>query len=221
MLFVGLFLAAYEIGLAVLSHQGASSNRAGVEVWLRQWLAQSSQLPPFVIPATLMGLMVLWTLWRWNERPGRVALPIIGMIVEGAVFGVALWFLCLNAPMLLEKSGVPMGAAGPSPSTLVTFLGVGIYEEAIFRLIGFALLARIMRTVFIPALGAIPIAILISATAFALMHHLVGSDPFVPAVFLIRTGIGVYCAILFWLRGMGVAVGAHIVYDLVVDFRHG
>ncbi|MBO0699481.1 MAG: CPBP family intramembrane metalloprotease, partial [Zavarzinella sp.] len=56
----------------------------------------------------------------------------------------------------------------------------------------------------------------ISAAAFALAHHFVQTDPFVPAVFLTRMLIGVYCALLFWLRGLGVAVGAHIVYDIVV-----
>ena len=80
----------------------------------------------------------------------------------------------------------------------------------------FAWLARVLRVALVPAIAAIPMAAVVSAVAFALAHHVVQTDPFVPSVFLTRVLIGVSCAALFWLRGLGVAVGAHIVYDIVV-----
>ena len=80
----------------------------------------------------------------------------------------------------------------------------------------FAGLARIINFVLVPKLVAMPMALIASSAVFALAHHWVQTDPFLPAVFLTRLMIGAYCALLYWWRGLGVAVGAHIVYDLVV-----
>ncbi|HJZ89498.1 MAG TPA: CPBP family intramembrane glutamic endopeptidase, partial [Gemmataceae bacterium] len=104
---------------------------------------------------------------------------------------------------------------------VITFLGVGVYEEFVFRLIGFAWLAWLLRVAFLPGVAAIPMAIVASSAAFALAHHVVQTDPFVPAVFATRMLAGAYCALLFWWRGLGVAVGTHIVYDLIVGLPRG
>ena len=209
-------MESYEAGVSALSPPTGPSLRAGLELWLRDWLAQIESCPPIVIPGVLVGLMVIWTLWKWYDRPDRVAIPVFGIAFEGIIFGFGLWALCINAPFLLEQSGLSFAAVGNLDPRVVTFLGVGIYEEAIFRLICFAWLARLLNLIFIPWLAAIPVAAAGSAAVFALAHHLVQGDPFVPSVFTLRMIVGVFCALLFWLRGFGVAVGAHFVYDLIV-----
>ncbi len=209
-------LAAYELGVAWLTPAGGPSLRAGIEQWRRQWLAQAGPWPPALIPAAVVLLLVAWTLWRWTDRPHRLFTTAFGIALEGIVFGLGLWLLCLNAPIILDRIGlVPAAVGGPNP-LLVTYIGVGLYEEVLFRLIGFAWLARLLQIALVPWIAAIPMAALASAAAFAFAHHFVQTDPFVPTVFLTRMLIGVSCALLFWLRGLGVAVGAHIVYDIVV-----
>jgi hypothetical protein len=209
-------LAVYELGVWRLAGPNGESLRAGVELWLREWLAQAGSAPPVLIPAVVGGLLSIAAMWRWSERPERLFATVIGIALEGLLFGLVLWVICLNAPVILDQLGlVPAAIDGVNPQ-LVTYLGVGIYEEVLFRLIGFAWLAFLLRVAFVPWIAAIPIAVVVSAAAFALAHHVVQTDPFVPSVFLTRMLIGVYCAILFWLRGLGVAVGAHIVYDIVV-----
>jgi hypothetical protein len=217
LVFLVPILAAYELGVAQLTPPSGYSIRAGVELWLRQWLAEAGPVPPVVIPLTLVLLLTTWTLWRWADRPHHLFRTLFGMAFEGLVFSVVLWVVCLNAPAILDRIGlVPAAVGGPNPQ-IVTYLGVGIYEEVIFRLIGFAWLARLLRIALVPAIAAVPMAALASAAAFALAHHFVQTDPFVPTVFLTRMLIGVFCAVLFWLRGLGVAVGAHVVYDVVVS----
>jgi Type II CAAX prenyl endopeptidase Rce1-like len=216
LLFIVPLLALYELGVARLTPASGGSLRAGIELWLRQWLAQAEPCPPIVIPAAVVLLLGLWTGWRWSTRPHRIFTTVFGIAAEGVVFGLGLWVLCLNAPAILDRMGLASGAVGGPNPKLVTYLGVGIYEEVIFRLIGFAWLARVLRVALVPVIAAIPMAALASAAAFALAHHFVQTDPFVPGVFLTRMLIGIYCALLFWLRGLGVAVGAHIVYDVVV-----
>lgn len=214
-LVVGILLGLYELGVARLSPSSGESLRAGVELWLREWLGQAGQVPPALIPATVVGLLLFWGFWRWSDRPIHLFTTVFGIVLEGVVFGLGLWTLCLNAPLILDRLGLtPMSVGGPNPK-LVTYVGVGVYEEVIFRLFAFAWLARILRTALVPGIAAIPMAVLASSAVFALAHHFVQTDPFVPGVFLARMLVGIYCAILFWLRGLGVAVGAHIVYDIV------
>jgi len=209
-------LAAYELGVWRLAGPNGESLRAGVELWLREWLKQAGSVPPALIPAILGTLLGVWAMWRWSDRPERLFTTVFGIALEGVIFGLVLWVVCLNAPAILDQFGlVPAAVSGPNPQ-LVTYVGVGVYEEVLFRLIGFAWLAFVLRAAFVPWIVAVPMAVVVSAAAFALAHHFVQTDPFVPAVFLTRMLIGAFCAVLFWLRGLGVAVGAHIVYDIVV-----
>jgi len=208
-------LAAYELGVWRMAGPNGESLRAGVELWLREWLAQAGSVPPALIPAVLGGLLTVWAMWRWSDRPERLFTTVFGIALEGIIFGLGLWVLCLNAPAILDRAGLVPASVGMNPQ-LVTYVGVGIYEEVLFRLIGFAWLAFLLRLAFVPWIAAVPMAIVVSAALFALAHHFVQTDPFVPSVFLTRMLIGGFCAILFWLRGLGVAIGAHIVYDIVV-----
>lgn len=221
LVFLVPLLGSYEIGVARLSADGGPSLRAGIELWLRQWLTQAGPYPPFLVPAALVLLLALWTVWRWSDRPDRLFTTVFGIALEGVVFGLGLWTVCLNAPAILTRMGLPPAAVGGAGPELVTYVGVGIYEEVLFRLLGFACLARLLRFVLVPAVAAVPMAVLASAAAFALAHHFVQTDPFVPSVFLTRLLVGAYCAVLLWLRGLGVAVGAHIVYDIVAGLPHG
>jgi hypothetical protein len=215
-----VLLAIYETGVARLSAPDGTSLRAGIELWILDWLSPFGPLPPFVIPATALSLLLLWTLWKWRDRPENLFIALFGVIIEGMVFGLGLWLACLNAPALLEQSGLSLAAIDGLDSRLITFLGVGVYEEVAFRLILAAWLARILHIVFVPWVAAIPMAIVVSAVTFALAHHLVQSEPFVPMVFAMRALIGTYLALVFWMRGLGVAIGAHIVYNVMASLPH-
>jgi Type II CAAX prenyl endopeptidase Rce1-like len=221
LVFLVPILAAYEVGAARLAGPSGESLRAGIDLWVRKWLNDYGAGPPALIPLTVVALLAGWSAWRWKERPEHLFATVFGIALEGAVFGLGLWTLCLNAPAILEKCGLPTLAAGVPDARVITFLGVGVYEEFAFRLIGFAWLAWLLRVAFLPGVAAIPMAIVASSAAFALAHHFVQTDPFVPAVFMTRMLAGAYCALLFWWRGLGVAVGAHIVYDLIVGLPRG
>lgn len=216
-IFVVFLLAAYEAGVVWLSPTNGPSIRAGVELWLREWLKHAEPCPPQVIPGTLIFLLAAWALWKWHDRPNGPVIPLLGIVVESVAFGFGLWILCLNAPALFDRAGVSLADVGRLKPETVTFLGVGIYEEAIFRLLAFAWLARFLNLLFVPWLGAVLFATILSAAAFSLAHNLVQGEPFVLMAFALRMVVGVFLALVFWLRGLGVAIGAHVVYNLVVS----
>lgn len=217
LVFLVPLLAGYEIGVARLDGTTAEPVRAGVDLWIRHWLAENGVTEIVVAPGALLLLLAFWSIWQWKERPERVFTAVFGIVLEGVLFGLGLWMLCANAPAIFAHFGLPLAALGANAEAkAVTFVGVGIYEEVVFRLVLFAGLARLINFVLVPKIVAVPMALIASSAVFALAHHWVQTDPFLPAVFLTRLMIGAYCALLYWWRGIGVAVGAHIVYDLVV-----
>jgi membrane protease YdiL (CAAX protease family) len=104
----------------------------------------------------------------------------------------------------------------------ITFVGAGIYEEVLFRLLLFSALAFLLRLAYLPSLLAVPLAAVGSAALFSGAHH-VGpfGESYDPYVFLFRMVAGVYFALVFRLRGFGVAAGAHALYDVVVGVAMG
>jgi membrane protease YdiL (CAAX protease family) len=62
------------------------------------------------------------------------------------------------------------------------------------------------------------LAALASATLFSTAHH-VGpyGQPYSNYLFLFRLAAGLYFALLYHLRGFGIAVGAHACYNVLVS----
>jgi membrane protease YdiL (CAAX protease family) len=98
---------------------------------------------------------------------------------------------------------------------MVRYMGAGIYEETLFRLCLFS----VIRLLFV--LGDFPegwssvLAALLSSLAFAAAHQ-VGLGHVNVSIFLYRSVAGIYFAWLYRQRGFGVAVGAHVGFDILV-----
>ena len=97
-------------------------------------------------------------------------------------------------------------------------IGAGLYEELIFRMI----LLSLLHTVFVdllrmPERWGIGVAIGISAMLFALYHPLKTGDGVLDirrAVFFLLAGV--YFGVLYVVRGFGIAVATHALYDIAV-----
>jgi membrane protease YdiL (CAAX protease family) len=101
---------------------------------------------------------------------------------------------------------------------VVTYLGAGIYEEALFRLALFSAIAAILRGLDMGQGLSVFLAAVSSAVLFSTAHHI---GPYGQAysnyLFLFRVAAGMYFALLYQLRGFGIAVGAHACYNLMVS----
>jgi membrane protease YdiL (CAAX protease family) len=108
----------------------------------------------------------------------------------------------------------------------VTGVGAGIYEELVFRLILIcALMVLFQDVIGLSHQNAVVLAIMISAALFSAHHHIVWIDghlgrgaPFHWTEFGFRTIAGVYFAVLFAIRGFGIAAGTHAFYDIIATF---
>ena len=99
----------------------------------------------------------------------------------------------------------------------VGFLGAGIYEELLFRLILLSWLAGLLRLCGIGPGRALAVAVVASSLIFSTAHYVVpGGDKLQWFSFVFRFLAGAFFAILYIYRGFGIAVGAHAGYDLLV-----
>jgi membrane protease YdiL (CAAX protease family) len=218
-LFLWPLLAAYEAGIFLIGGGHPDALRNGADTWLR-WALQTVGLSHlYCAPVLLMGILLVWSWRRRADRPEEHVTVWIGMMIESALFAGGLWGISRGLAPLLNDLGIPLEvpAAGADPALeqIVSFVGAGIYEETLFRLFLLSALAMLFRLVEVPWAGLL--AGLISSLLFAAAHNIgAHGEAFVPYVFLFRTLAGLYFALVYRLRGFGIAVGAHAGYDVLV-----
>ncbi len=220
LLFLLPFLAAYELGVQHLGGGQPEALRNGADNWLRLGLGAAGLRQPFWPPALFLAVLLLWNYRRRDDRPGDPVGVLSGMAIESIAFALGLWAVSRGLGPLIDYFGLELNAGptgNPALGQFVTFLGAGLYEELLFRLLFFSGLLGLLRRGGASTLLSVALAALLSAVLFSAAHH-VGpyGEPFEGYHFLFRTLAGVYFALLYQLRGFGIAVGAHACYDVVV-----
>ncbi len=218
--FVLPLLVAYEAGIWMSDAEMSETLRNGADTWLR-WLLEKVRLRQSFWPGIFLGTgMVGWAWGNWKSKPNNLFDVWMGMVLESALFAMGLWGISLVLGPLLDFLDIPLlMSTGPDPAVqlLLAYLGAGIYEEALFRLLAIPILCYLFQLGELPKTLSLVLAIGTSALLFATAHH-VGpmGEPFSGFVFLFRTIAGVYFALIFRFRGFGIAVGAHALYDILV-----
>jgi hypothetical protein len=232
LLFVLPLLIAYEAGVMSLGGPHPETIRNGADHWLRSALLLLDKRFFWVPPVILALGFGVWAWKRRGDRPGDLIGVLSGMVLESITFALGLWALSrVLAPLMVQAgievtAAVPpvdepppvLSAAEPALRQVVTYLGAGIYEEALFRLVLFTGIVAALRAVDLPNGLAVMLAAAGSAVLFSTAHHI---GPYGQAysnwLFLFRMAAGLYFALLFQLRGFGIAVGAHACYNLMVS----
>lgn len=165
------------------------------------------------------------SLRRRNVPWARVAAVIA---LEGTVYGLMLGPLAsaLASTTYLLDAEIPRRVADLRLSAdLVAALGAGLFEELLFRLVFVSIVALLLtrpcQVARLPRVTPAALAIVVSAFAFSLFHHVgLGAPPIERDVFVFRVAAGILLGILFVARGFGVAVYAHALYDVHYFLTH-
>ncbi len=218
-LFLVPLLAAYEGGVLLLGGPHAEALRNGADTWLRWALELFGLSQLYWAPLLIAGVFVVWSLFRRGDRPADILGVETGMTIESIGFALGLWALSKGLEPFLEQIGIRLavGVTQVPLSQIVTYVGAGIYEELLFRLLLYSGVLLALRWLKFSLLFSVLIAAILSSTLFSAAHHIGPyGEPFDNYVFLFRTLAGLYFALLYQLRGFGIAVGAHACYDVVV-----
>jgi hypothetical protein len=231
-IFVVPLLIFYELGLY---HLGAVAStdllRNGADAWLRGILQQVGISPIYGAPVLLLGGLLIWSLWRRADRPHDFLGLWIGMVFESAAF--ALGLVCASQllfPLLQGLGGMLEGPASRlvhlavdttsaelAWEQIIGYVGAGIYEETLFRLLLYSGLVALLTWLGGPRWLTLTGAAVLAALVFAAAHNLgPHGEPFRLGVFCFRSLAGLYFTWVYHVRGFGIAVGAHAGYDVLV-----
>ncbi len=223
LLFVAPMLVVYEAGVLLL---GPEAMRNGADVWLRQSLELIGFGQYFLLPILTTGILLAWhytTRQRWSCR-GSVLGP---MLIESLVFGILLLAVARVQASLFATNGFDVSTAteatDESTNTtglaghVVGYVGAGIYEELLFRLMLLPTVAAGVRLAGGSQRLSIVTAVILTSLVFSAAHYQMftaAGDPFAWFSFVFRFLAGVFFALLFLYRGFGIAAGTHTLYDM-------
>lgn len=219
LLFVLPFLLVYELGV-YFGGQSLAITRNPADSWMRLGLFELGITRPWVLPALVIGTLVMAGLWRRKriEFSGQL---MVGMMIESVV---AAWVLVAvgQAMGMILKAGGLMSLSGDAVNPAewaAACVGAGLYEETLFRLWGLPIVYLAMRAFLVPKKIAFWTAIGLTAVVFASAHY--WHSGFHGSVeewytFSFRLLAGLTFAGLLVKRGFGVAVGTHVIYDATV-----
>jgi len=221
LLFLLPWIAAYEIGILLLADSPSDNMRNGADYWMRSLLAVSGFGRIVVLPLLVAGILLGWHVVR--RYPWSVRLETqIGMLAESLLLAVALvavgqlhhlLFVNLQPDATHPKL---LAIRGPLTSA-VSYIGAGVYEEVMFRLLLVPAAYWVFRRFEFPGGAAAALAALSTGFVFALAHHVgPAADAFNLFTFSFRAAAGVFFAAVFFVRGFGITVGCHAAYDLLV-----
>jgi hypothetical protein len=211
LVFILPLVLAYEGGVLFL---GRSSPRNGADVWLRHILDGLGFGEYFLLPVlTILGLLA----WqhveydRWRFSPW----VLVGMAAECLFLAVVLVGLAR-----LQNRLWPL-LLGPGMEGIfarfIGFCGAGLYEEVLFRLLMLPAVAWGLERLGTPPSSSLPWSAVLTSLLFSAAHY-VGplGDTFQLYSFTFRTMAGLFFALLFVVRGFGIAAGTHAAYDMLV-----
>ena len=202
----------YEGGVLLL---GRGSPRNGADVWLRHLLDAAGFGSYFLLPVLTVLALLAWHHIehdRWKFSPG----VLVGMAGE-----CTLWAAGLIGIARLQERIWPLAAGDAAEGffrQLIGYCGAGLYEELLFRLLLLPVLIWACERLGASTIAACCWGVLISSVLFSAAHY-VGplGDSFALYSFTFRAVAGGFFAVLFIVRGFGIAAGTHFLYDLFIS----
>lgn len=164
-------------------------------------------------------LLVLGQMVRRIPNIPDTARPI-GAAAEFAISSVGELAAPILGPALASASaaGGDAFAALTLPARATLAVGAGLYEELLFRFVAISMFHFIAVDV-----GGLKhrtgnvVAVTLAALAFALYHDIAapagGVDLILAGFYFVA---GLYFGLIFVLRGFGIVVAVHVIYDMVV-----
>lgn len=222
LLFLLPWIAIYELGVIAIGQDQPDAVRNGADFWMRSLLMRAG-VGQVLLPLIVIGMLLGWHLARRN--PWRIRLETqFGMLAESILLAIVLIAVGQFHDLLFRQiNAAPHAdallshAVGGSIGQAVSFIGAGVYEEVMFRLLLVPTAFLAFRMFEFPPKWAAVMSAVSTSFLFALAHHIGPSaDAFNLFAFSFRAAAGLFFATVFLLRGFGITVGCHAAYDLFV-----
>ena len=210
-------IVAYEVGTWAfhLDAVAATETRVIAFSWVRSAFAELGATGHLIAPAATAAMLLGWHVFARQPWRLRATTPA-AMAAESLLLAVPLLLSAAVVAMAGQALATPLSAgsaAGPI-GEVVLGVGAGVYEELVFRLIGFAVLHTLLCGLGLGERGSLAATLVLTSVAFAAYHHVpAAGEPLAWGSFAFRTAAGAWLGMVFLARGFGLAVGCHAAYD--------
>lgn len=223
LIFLLPMLVLYELGTLLFLREQGMVEVVRARLMLTQFLDVFGAIGFHLPPILLCVVLLAWHAISKDKAAFR------GHVIAGMGFESLAWAMFLVIIGSIIGGGIAFAQAGPigsdaaPPHTLPLMarltlsIGAGLYEELVFRW----MLIALVHFVAVDLMRAkehwgYVVAIAISAVSFAFYHNIAspagGVDAKLLLVYLLG---GAYFAVLFVVRGFGIAVATHVLYDVI------
>jgi len=207
--FIAPLLAIYEVGVLWL---GVRPN--GAHDLIQRFFDLFGFGQHLLLPGLVVAILLGWH--HLSRQPWRLSPGILpAMAAEAIALG-----LCVRVIDFLQHSLAAIGTVESMKDAFqngVGYLGAGIYEELLFRLILLSLFAWAIRRAGVAPRVSMIVAAVLSSLLFAAAHHAGPcGEPVVRSRFVFRTLAGLFFSVVYVYRGFGIAAGSHAAYDIMV-----
>jgi len=219
LIFLTPLLILYEAGVLWLGGRHPDAIRNGADHWMRDGLSRIGLPQEPLLPALVLVGLLIWHLvgrYRWRLSPDALG----GMFAESLLFAFLLVVVGQLTDLLSRQMGIGLAITARQhevATRTLGFVGAGIYEEVLFRLLMLPAAYGLFRMARLKKTGALLLAAVTTSLLFSMAHYIgPNGELFNPFSFTFRSVAGLFFAGLFVLRGFGITVGAHAAYDLLV-----
>jgi len=220
--FVLPIVMLYEVSSILLASDAV---RSGVDQWISGLFSFLGFGQVVILPVVVTAILVVWH-HRLHDRWSFNPLVLAGMFIESSLLGLILYWSA-NAVYFLAMTSLPDSVAASAVAAdsdwfvaCVSVLGSGIYEETFFRIL--LLLPLIAWGTWLTDSREIGVVagMIVCSLIFTLLHYSVfnpAGHHFEMSSFLFRFVASIVFCNLFLFRGFGIAVGSHVIYDLLTQ----
>ena len=231
LIFLLPLLLIYEVGVLWIGAGGNESGvRNGADYWMRGWLQNAGLDSVLILPLMVVGVLLAWH--RAGDYEWRISREtLVGMFAESLLLAVCLLVVAQVQDMAFQcwfpsALSVRDHGAGERPllslaatmgPRMIAFVGAGVYEEVMFRLAMLPACCAFFQTLRMPKNWAAALAVFLTSLVFSIAHYIgPAGEAFSLFSFTFRVTAGCFFATVFLLRGFGITVGCHALYDILV-----
>ncbi|MFT5523792.1 MAG: membrane protease YdiL (CAAX protease family) [Pirellulaceae bacterium] len=225
LLFILPMLTVYEVGVLM----GHTQHRNGADAILRNSLSFAGFGQYFLLPLLTCGILLGWH--HMSREKWKFTWSVFyGMLLESMVFGCLL-LMVGQLVMRVFTNSIVLLSLQAQFGKFVSYLGAGIYEELLFRLMLIPIVLGLLSlTGMKQAKWRMTTAVVLTSIIFSLAHykfdfalfnlHVANTigDSFDWPSFAFRFLAGVFFAVLFLKRGYGITCGTHALFDVCTLF---
>lgn len=214
--FVAPLVAVYELGVTL-----DPQSRNGADPLFREIFGHFSHLGMIVLNMLLLAGL-FFAIGHTRSRRIKVRGLYWSMLLESTLWACAFLAVGIWMPPGHFPDARPLVIdLPPMARGIVASIGAGVYEETIFRLVLMGGLVVVLRDLMGGHPGwAVPAALVVSSVLFSYAHHTIGGEAWDWQRFYYRSMMGGLLGLIFWFRGLGIAVWVHALYDVALVSRY-